>query len=493
MKLKLLLVLIITSSFFAAAQNGYAPGSFIIKGKVKNFKESFIDFGMTTYLDNYSNSIIVKTDGSFEQKFPVEKQQKIYLHLNKDVYLFNVLENDTLNLEWDENNFKNTFLIKGTSPVRTKNLQMQMNLYQELLLSVRESYQKLSNENVKLERNEKFILINELYNRNVKMVLDSSAGFFSESVNNMITGLYFQFTKLLLDERLLGQFELKITFDTKEYPFFDMANQHSLYKELNENWFWNVSEYRDFIYAYVRFWSPFSMYSINNSIPLWTTTPKTEPFNPTLQEYNKAQAYFYVTVIKDWFIVKTIMAGFGNYSFENVEKVYKLYINNCSTPYLKETLTKYYTAVCSLKPGNSSPGFSLKDERGKVISLNDFKGKVVYIDFWGVGCGPCIYEIKNHMPKLNQRYENKNIVFISICVDSNESQWKNGLKQYNIHGVNLIAEGWTKNPVCKAYNVTGIPHYVLIDKNGKITNNNAPRPSELDLDSGKNEIDLLLK
>jgi thiol-disulfide isomerase/thioredoxin len=137
--------------------------------------------------------------------------------------------------------------------------------------------------------------------------------------------------------------------------------------------------------------------------------------------------------------------------------------------------------------------FTLKNDKGQSVSLSDFKGKVVYIDFWGVGCGPCIYDIKNHVPKLHEHYKNKDVVFLNICVDSKDKEWKEALEKHKLDGVNMIAEGWTNHPVCKAYNVSGIPHYILIDKNGKMVNNNAPAAYEFNLTSGKNEIDLLLK
>ncbi|WP_295713255.1 hypothetical protein [Mucilaginibacter sp.] len=85
----------------------------------------------------------------------------------------------------------------------------------------------------------------------------------------------------------------------------------------------------------------------------------------------------------------------------------------------------------------------------------------------------------------------KNIVFVNICVDSSEGGWKAGLAKLNLHGVNLIAEGWMKNPVCQAYNISGIPHYCLIDTEGKIVDINSPRPSEKQI--LHSQLDKLLK
>ena len=149
--------------------------------------------------------------------------------------------------------------------------------------------------------------------------------------------------------------------------------------------------------------------------------------------------------------------------------------------------------VFALKPGTVAPAFSLPNENGQTITLEDFKGKVVYIDFWGVDCKPCIHAIKNSVPQLHNHYEGKDVVFINICVEGSEQRWKDLLAQTNLGGVNLFAEGWINNPVCKAYRVSPIPHYVLVDQKGKIVDDNATRPEQLDLVSGNNAIDKLLK
>lgn len=89
-----------------------------------------------------------------------------------------------------------------------------------------------------------------------------------------------------------------------------------------------------------------------------------------------------------------------------------------------------------------------------------------------------MYDIKNHAPQLHEKYKDKNIVFINICVDSHEAVWKNSLKETGLSGINLIAEGWNKNPAIKQYGIQGIPHYIIIDAYGKIVDNNSPGPSQ---------------
>jgi peroxiredoxin len=478
---KRLLILFAFAPLFTKAQTFYKNGSFVIKGQVKNFKEPVFDFGMTTYFGNTSNSVKVQPNGNFEQKFPVQKRQSIYLYLNNDAITFTVQDKDTITIYWDETDFKNTFSIKGNNEGRTKDLKGQLALYYEyrrLFMSLNDTLYK----DRTLTDDKKYALINELFNHNVQAAL-ITGDLASENFNHLLMQLYFQYSNILYTHRLIPRYKLKLTSDsTQPNPFPPFID----YTMLNENWFWNVPEYRDFIYDYIRFTRPFYSFAPFRNNP-------GKPFNPTLDEYYLAQANFYYPNIRDWFITKSIMFGFEHYNFTDVENVYKQAANTVASSFLKDTLLKFYTAIKRLKPGNPAPGFSLKNDQGKLVSLSDFKGKVLFIDFWGVGCGPCIYDIKKHVPQLHEHYKGRDVVFISICVDSKENEWKEALTQYKLDGVNLIAEGWGDHPVCKAYNIDGIPHYVLIDKTGKISDNNAPRASDLDLGSGKNAIDLLLK
>jgi hypothetical protein len=68
------------------------------------------------------------------------------------------------------------------------------------------------------------------------------------------------------------------------------------------------------------------------------------------------------------------------------------------------------------------------------------------------------------------------VAFVNICVDASEKEWKNTLAKSQLTGVNLSTE--LASPVCSTYNISGIPHYYLIDQSGRIVDNNAPRPSQ---------------
>ncbi len=266
----------------------------------------------------------------------------------------------------------------------------------------------------------------------------------------------------------------------------EVVNNGQAYGMESEEYFKKSSKYRDFIFDYIRFKQPFNSWGVRGSV----TPENSMPFAPAWKDYYSGLAAFHIYELRDWYVTKSIMEDFSYYSFQDACDVYKDFAPKIKTAFYADTLKAYYSNIQRLKPGSPAPLFNLKDENGKMVSLASFKGKAVYIDFWGVGCGPCIYDITNNVPALHEKYKDKDIVFINICVDSDEKEWKASLKKLNLNGVNLLAQGWTKNPTVSAYNITGIPHYYLLNNEGKIVNNNCERPSD---DGLHEQLDKLLK
>jgi len=145
-----------------------------------------------------------------------------------------------------------------------------------------------------------------------------------------------------------------------------------------------------------------------------------------------------------------------------------------------------YTSKQLLKEGSPSPEFeNYLDYKGGKKSLSAFKGTYVYIDLWATWCGPCIMQIP-FLQSLEKEYHNKKIAFVSISTDETrrsggsweaaEKKWRDFVKERALTGIQL----WAGQDISfqQAYQVTGIPRFILLDKDGKIIDANAPRPSE---------------
>ena len=106
-----------------------------------------------------------------------------------------------------------------------------------------------------------------------------------------------------------------------------------------------------------------------------------------------------------------------------------------------------------------------------------FKDSIIYIDIWATWCGPCKSEIP-HLINLHNAYKNKPVAFVNICISSNKEDWEQAIADWNLQGENyFFNKESTQLLKGKLNTFTGIPHYLLIDKTGKIIDEDAPRPS----------------
>lgn len=154
----------------------------------------------------------------------------------------------------------------------------------------------------------------------------------------------------------------------------------------------------------------------------------------------------------------------------------------------------------ALPKGAASPSFiGYENYAGGNMSLSDLKGKYVYLDIWATWCGPCKREIPS-LKKIEKQFEGKNIEFVSISVDEGRGYkgdmaaayegWKKMIKDKDLGGIQLMADNGFKSEFIQAYQIRGIPRFILIDPQGNIVNADAPRPSNPQLVELFNSLDI---
>jgi cytochrome c biogenesis protein CcmG/thiol:disulfide interchange protein DsbE len=115
---------------------------------------------------------------------------------------------------------------------------------------------------------------------------------------------------------------------------------------------------------------------------------------------------------------------------------------------------------------SKAPGFTLVGPSGKKISLSDYKGKVVIVDFWATWCPPCRKGIPD-LVDIQSEFGNK-VAVIGISVDTDtQNQVASFAKDFNINYTVLFA---TQEVVQSYGNIESIPTSFIIDKNGNIVN-----------------------
>lgn len=143
-------------------------------------------------------------------------------------------------------------------------------------------------------------------------------------------------------------------------------------------------------------------------------------------------------------------------------------------------LKQYYTEELAIRKLNNapSPTFNYENHKGGMTKLEDLRGKYVYIDVWATWCGPCLAELPS-LKKVEEKFHGKNIEFVSISIDTKKDyeKWKKFVVTKELGGVQLFADNDWNSEWVKAYGITGIPRFILLDRKGNVINASADRPS----------------
>lgn len=191
-------------------------------------------------------------------------------------------------------------------------------------------------------------------------------------------------------------------------------------------------------------------------------------------------------------VYKKLNEDLGNRMVELAERNYKLHSIVALLSYLKEDknkalLDKIYTEHKDYQPvqqykkdkeiaaakaakveiGQVAPDFSYRTEDStKTVSLKDFRGKYLLIDFWASWCGPCRAEVPN-LKKTYKEFAGKDVAFLSVSIDAKEADWKKALLEEQMDWPQVLAPNAGKE-IMQEYQFSGIPFIILLDKEGKI-------------------------
>lgn len=114
-----------------------------------------------------------------------------------------------------------------------------------------------------------------------------------------------------------------------------------------------------------------------------------------------------------------------------------------------------------------------------IIAANE--GKVIYLDFWASWCAPCIKEMPSSK-SVSSNYEDKDVVFIYISMDRRKKDWQKAIEKHQLNtGQHYRITNANNSKGFEDLNIPFIPRYMIYDKEGKLVNNDAPRPSEANL------------
>ena len=130
-------------------------------------------------------------------------------------------------------------------------------------------------------------------------------------------------------------------------------------------------------------------------------------------------------------------------------------------------LAASYTAYAQPKIGEKVPEIRLKDVNDSAISLSQYKGKYVLIDFWASWCGPCRQANRSMVSFYNRQKKNGFEVY-SISIDENKDDWKRAIKADRMPWTHVLDAGGWESSLAKAWKIEMIPASFLLGPDGAV-------------------------
>lgn len=456
---KLMLFAIAVAIVFYACQK--KEKSALLEGKILNSDIKYVLLKSTEDEDAIADTALLENDGSFHFNLKLIEPQFYLLRISNQLILeVFISPGDKLKLEPDMNKPFDQITFSGKGE-KVNNYMFRHLMSDEYLLPDRQTlFQMNEGDFVSiLEKafEQKNKNLDSFYNENKKEVGEK---FFKIYRTNLL--YEYALTMLSYKQRypyFTNQPDYKFSSDFDDYlKKIDLNNPENLIS----------SSFRSFLLRYIDV-------KVDPIFEKDTNAQQSESGYCSMR-YEMVKKTYKNQQILDYVIYQILTEQVKYYGIKEIEALFSHFKKDCKTERYKKSIESEIAKWDAIKPGKTAPGFSYPDMDGNLVSLSQFSGKVIYLDVWATWCGPCKRE-SPYFKQLALDYKGKNIVFIQVSVDDTEAELKDYLKEIPENTYQLYAGGW-KSSITIDYLINSIPRFLLIGKDGKIIDNNAPRPSD---------------
>ncbi len=181
-------------------------------------------------------------------------------------------------------------------------------------------------------------------------------------------------------------------------------------------------------------------------------------------------------LVKDYFITSSLKNEIVFNVRTDVDSLIQRGMNQITDSALQASVYAEIRKRSHLKPGSTAPNLLAVDTLGRVHSLSELKGKVVYIDFWASWCAPCI-EALPYIEKINAKYNSQEFMVLQVSLDRSKRDWLHFIRKRNPSASQWLVENTSSEQVVNDFALAGIPRYVLVDKEGRLIDASADSPN----------------
>lgn len=455
MKKVLLLAVVVAIIYSCGSKNSENSNEVKLSGKITNSKDDKVVISFNFE----SDTITINDKGIFEASFSIDKPCYVKMSNGDHEFVMYLAPGDKISFEANSEDFRNTLIFNDDNAEINNYLAERNQAYYksadgEKAFVYASSYDEFL---------ESFNAYFDEYDKQIKKIEEKYGDEYESFIKSESQKLK------LIKHSLLTDFLFHTWDEEIETPDNAFADLSKLESEI-------IIDNPDLIYV-KQYWPFISDILTNKTSAALKDVGKNDCTTAEWCEFyfTEIDKCFKNDVTVDavyFYFIKQFVEYYGPQSITEVFNTYKEFSKSSSRI---ENINAFLAEYETIAHGKPSVDWTFKDTNGKTVSQSEFKGKYIYIDVWASWCSPCRDEIP-YLEKLKTKFAGKNIVFVSISVDDDEELWKQALIEEKAVGIQLYAGGWS-NELCKYYKINSIPRFILIDKDLKIVNSDADRPS----------------
>ncbi|GGZ69141.1 TlpA family protein disulfide reductase [Algibacter mikhailovii] len=453
-------VLILMAMVFIACKKEASVDYAIIAGKITN--KPIGEVTINSLDRSFTKPLLFSKDGTFKDTLNIDTNTYVLYDGTNPVFI-HLEPGNQLDITYDAQDFSNSLVISGKGSEVSNYLILKRKNEQDAFGNSADIY-TLNEGDFKAK-------INDLKKTNIDL-LENTKGLSDDYIVKEKRDLhYFYLTRLIDYEEAHKYFTRNEAFSVSD----DFLNEINDFDYSNEEDYKFSSNYKRIV----------SDYFTKQSIEL----TKNEAIEKDLAFVKS------VSTLDNEVIKNGLLFNFANFNMsysKDIDAFYNAFLASSTDEANNEIVTEKYTKLTAVAKGRPSPKFvDYENIKGGTTSLDDLKGKYVYIDVWATWCGPCRAEIPS-LKAIEEQYHGKNIEFVSISIDkaADHDKWESMVVNEVLGGVQLFADNDWNSSFVKDYQINGIPRFILIDSDGNIMDSNAPRPSSPELVHLFNELSI---